>query len=94
MDLGHYIDRRFAATKFNILNLEVQCIKCNRWKDGNIYMFTRMLQRKHGRADITSYLNAWAKSRPDIFISYDDVEWLIKYYQKLIKIKNGKHTAN
>jgi len=84
-DAGHYIDRRWESLKYSLLNLEVQCRRCNRLLDGNIPAFERQLSTKYGGGWIVSFLdNAKHKFKP---LDSEEVEWLISYLRIGIKSK-------
>jgi hypothetical protein len=87
MDTGHFIDRRFAATKFNPLNLEVQCVHCNRHLDGNIEVYKKQLMIKYGGWDVVSHLNH--ASLNGKLPSKSDVQGLITIYRKMVDLKNN-----
>lgn len=52
MHAGHYISRRFNATLFDERNVHAQCMNCNRWKYGNIGLYTLKLQEMYGENTI------------------------------------------
>ena len=89
MDTGHFIDRRWAATKYYLLNLEVQCRKCNRYLDGNLAVYKRQLETKHG-SWIISHLNGMRSlGRP---LEHHEVEWLILWMRDRRKKKESSYT--
>ena len=45
---GHFISRRFKATKFDPLNVHVQCISCNMYSHGNQYVYSLKLDETYG----------------------------------------------
>lgn len=86
MDTGHFIDRRHSATKWYLLNLEVQCKKCNRYLDGNLAAYSRQLINKHGEW-ITEHLNTMRSlGRP---LEKEEVEWLILWLREQRKAKES-----
>lgn len=48
LDCGHYRSRRFIQTRFDLLNLRVQCKLCNRYKNGNLEIFREKLVKELG----------------------------------------------
>jgi hypothetical protein len=49
MDAGHFITRAKASTKFDELNVQCQCKKCNIFSQGNQYEFALELDRQYGK---------------------------------------------
>ena len=47
-DAGHFISRRFEATRFDEKNVHGQCIKCNRFEYGNQYEHGKAIDRLYG----------------------------------------------
>ncbi len=80
MDTGHYIDRRHGAVKFNPLNIEIQCIKCNRFNSGNIEVFKKNIIRKYGQ-EVEEMLQREARS--GVEMKEEEILFLIDYYKTL-----------
>jgi NinG protein len=55
MHNGHYLSRRIIATRWNQINCNVQCERCNIELSGNIAKYREYLQQKHGEG-VTAYL--------------------------------------
>lgn len=47
-DAGHFISRRFEATRFDEKNVHGQCIKCNRFEYGNQFEHGKAIDRLYG----------------------------------------------
>lgn len=47
-DCGHMISRRFEATRFDEKNANAQCLKCNRFENGNQYEHGQFIDQKWG----------------------------------------------
>jgi hypothetical protein len=47
-DCGHYINRKHMATRYDEMNCNLQCIKCNRFDEGNIQGYRKGLIKKYG----------------------------------------------
>ena len=47
-DAGHFISRRFEATRFDEKNVHGQCIKCNRFEYGNQFEHGKAIDRIYG----------------------------------------------
>ena len=54
---GHYIKRTKRALRFNEINCQVQCLRCNNFLHGNDGVFRRNLVYKYGEEKIL-YLEA------------------------------------
>lgn len=48
MDAGHFKSKKYAATRFHELNVNGQCVSCNRMKDGNEKLYRINLIYKIG----------------------------------------------
>ena len=85
MDTGHYIDRRHGAVKFNPLNIEIQCMICNRLNNGQIEKYRKNLIERYG-ADVEELLHNEAKFGAPML--QHEVETMITYYKQLKKLKD------
>lgn len=47
-DCGHFISRRYEATRYNEKNSHGQCIKCNRFEYGNQFKHGQAIDRMYG----------------------------------------------
>ena len=47
-DAGHYISRVRKATMFDEMNVHAQCRKCNRFQEGNHFIYRKWLIEKYG----------------------------------------------
>lgn len=52
-DNGHYISRVFRATRWNLKNMGVQCLHCNRFIGGVQHVMRRHLVKLHGEDAIS-----------------------------------------
>lgn len=55
MHNGHYLSRRIIAIRWNQVNCNVQCERCNIELSGNLGRYRDYLQQKHG-AEVEEYL--------------------------------------
>lgn len=46
-DCGHYVNRGHNSTRYDELNCNAQCRKCNRFDEGNIYNYRKGLIKKY-----------------------------------------------
>jgi len=51
-DAGHYITRARKATMFDEMNVHAQCRHCNRFQEGNHFIYRMWLVDKYGAAEI------------------------------------------
>jgi len=47
-DAGHYISRSRKAVMFDEMNVHAQCRNCNRFKEGNHFLYRKWLIEKFG----------------------------------------------
>tara|TARA_R110002110_G_scaffold64449_10_gene178121 strand:- start:578 stop:988 length:411 start_codon:yes stop_codon:yes gene_type:complete len=86
---GHFQSRRHHSTRWNEVNCQVQCIKCNLFFYGEQYKFSLYLDAKYGEG--TSQ-ELEMKARQTKKMSRVDYEEKITYYKSLVhKIKLQKH---
>ena len=45
---GHFISRRYNATRFDERNVHLQCARCNMWGAGEQYKYSIAIDRKYG----------------------------------------------
>lgn len=87
-DCGHYINRQHMSTRFDEMNSNAQCRKCNRFMEGNIQGYRNGLIAKYGEQNVLILETKKSKMR-----KYSDFEYeqLIKYYKALnVKLKKEK----
>jgi hypothetical protein len=87
-DCGHYINRQHMATRFDEMNCNAQCRKCNRFDEGNIQGYRLGLIRKYGEQKVELL-----ELKKNTTKKYSEFEYkaLIKYYTVLSnKIKGEK----
>ena len=47
-DCGHYINRQHNSVRYDEMNCNAQCRKCNRFDEGNIHGYRKGLIKKYG----------------------------------------------
>lgn len=77
-DCGHYINRQHMATRFDEMNCNAQCRKCNRFMEGNIQGYRQGLLSKYGEQKVLILESMKGRTR-----KFSDFEYteLIKYYK-------------
>jgi uncharacterized C2H2 Zn-finger protein len=53
-DAGHYISRVRKSVMFDETNVHAQCRKCNRFMEGNHFLFRKWLAEKYGEKEVAS----------------------------------------
>ena len=88
MQNGHFQSRRHHATRWNEQNCEVQCVKCNMFKQGEQWKFGIRLDAKYGLGTAQD-LEFLAKQITKV--NRSDYEENISYYKDAVeKLKNEK----
>ena len=88
MQCGHFQSRRHHSTRWNELNCQVQCVKCNMYEQGEQFKFGMALEGKYseGTSEELEFL-----ARTIIKVSRIDYEEKISYYKDLVeKLKKEK----
>ncbi len=81
-DCGHFVSRRYLATRWNEQNCNAQCRHCNRFLEGNKYGYSKGIDKKYGKgtADKLEALKHQKTKITDI-----EAKYMIKEYQMKIK---------
>ena len=59
---GHFISRVVLSTRFDPVNVQVQCFACNVWRRGNPAEYAGYLQRTYGHGVIETLLTEKRKT--------------------------------
>ena len=78
-DAGHFISRRFEATRFDEKNVHGQCIKCNRFEYGNQFEHSKAIDRIYGDKTADFLLQ---KSKMLCKRSIEDYEYIAQEYKE------------
>lgn len=81
-DAGHFINRRWMATRWREDNVHGQCRSCNRFDEGNAVGYTMFMIDKYGR-DHVEYLQG-LKNAGQKFTT-TELELMIQDYKNRIK---------
>lgn len=88
-DCGHFVSRRFAATRWHEKNCHPQCHYCNRFMEGVKEEYSIRLEKKYGMG-ILQELNE--EKRKELNFTMDDYfEIEEKYKQKVKELKDAAH---
>ena len=82
MDAGHFISRRFEATRYDEMNCNAQCLKCNRFENGNQFAHGKAIDRLYGLGTSDKIL---ALSRKIMKRTQFDYEVIADYYKSAIE---------
>lgn len=80
-DAGHWINRRWMATRWREDNVHAQCRSCNRFDEGNSTGYALFMIEKYGKEHL-DYLNS-IKNAGYKYTDFE-LELLIKEYKKKI----------
>jgi hypothetical protein len=75
---GHFMSRKHYATRWDEVNVQVQCPKCNLFGQGEQYMFGLHLDIKYGKGTAEALQQ---KARNTVKLSNDDLNELIEKYK-------------
>lgn len=81
-DAGHFISRRFECTKYDEKNVNAQCVKCNRFENGNQYEQSLRIDKKWGEGTSKDLSD---KSKMTCKKDRYTYEYLINEYKQKIK---------
>ena len=81
LDCGHFISRRFQATRYDERNANAQCLKCNRFENGNQYAHGKAIDKKYGKGTADELFN---KSRMHCKRTKSDFERIAKEYKQKV----------
>lgn len=87
MDNGHFIKRQHMSLRYNEINCNAQCRKCNWLGQGEDVKYAAALQKKYG-PDIVEKL-LLAKNKTVKFTQFE-IDQMTKYYTE--KLKEFKKT--
>jgi len=88
-DAGHYVSRKNLGLRYDEKNVNLQCVECNRFNEGNMIGYNHGLVEKYGEG-VISYLNSHIHNICKIGKS--EYNESIKYYQKRVnELKKQKN---
>lgn len=77
-DAGHFISRRYLATRYDERNCNAQCMKCNRFESGRQYEHGLAIDVKYGEGTAKELLG---KSQTTTRFTQMDFEEIAKKYK-------------
>ena len=78
-DCGHFLSRRFQSTRYDEQNAHAQCLKCNRFENGNQFEHSKAIDEKYGEGTADELLQ---KSKMICKRKKSDFEWIAKEYKQ------------
>lgn len=54
---GHFISRRYSATRYDERNVNLQCAGCNMWGGGEQYKYSLAIDKKYGKGTAEELYN-------------------------------------
>lgn len=82
LDAGHFVNCKHLSLKFSEINVNAQCIPCNRFDEGNAAGYALGIMKKYDEGQLI-LLNI-AKNKTIKFTEFELTE-IIKHYRKLNK---------
>lgn len=82
MQCGHFQSRRHLATRFDELNCQPQCVKCNMFEQGEQFKFHIKLNAKYGEG---TSLDLQKKAMRTVKFTREDYNEKISYYKSSVK---------
>lgn len=81
MHAGHFMSRTKYATRWDEENVQVQCVRCNRFSQGEQYLFSLYLGADKAKELYDKSLTSWSKS-------IEELQRTIEHYVSLNKKMN------
>lgn len=79
---GHFISRRHKATKFDEMNVHLQCVSCNTFHNGRQFEYSLFLDKRYGPGTAERLLQ---KSRQTYKMTSKEIDELTKEYKEKVK---------
>ncbi len=81
LQCGHFQSRRHLATRFDDINCQVQCVKCNMFNQGEQYIFSLNLDANYGEGTAQEL-----KFKANLTLKISRAEYMekISYYKKSV----------
>ena len=84
LQCGHFMSRKSYSTRWDEMNCNVQCVKCNMFEQGMSYVFGLNLNKDFGDGTAEGLLQ---KSKQIVKLQNYELEELITKYTALVKKK-------
>lgn len=79
---GHFLPETHQMTRFHPVNVNSQCIRCNRWLHGNNFGYAKGLAERIGAKPVWQLMQTWGQT-----YSYtrEQLEQLMAFYKAKVK---------
>jgi hypothetical protein len=81
-NVGHFISRQCKRVRWDLRNIHLQCVHCNKWKSGNYGEYRRALLERYGEA-VVDWMETIGKL-PPAYTCFD-LELLVKELEQELK---------
>ena len=81
LQCGHFQSRRYYSTRWDKLNCQVQCAKCNIFSQGEQYIFGQRLDQTYGEGTSNELM---MKAKHLVKLSTNELEEMINVYKNLV----------
>lgn len=78
LQCGHFVKRQHLAVRFDEMNCNGQCVRCNKWLHGNDGEYAAWIVRHHGDFNLNRLL---AAKHQTVKMTRADYEALIERYK-------------
>ena len=78
---GHFMSRRFMATRYDPQNIHLQCPYCNTFLGGRAYEYSKFIDNKYGK-NTADYL--LERSRNTVKYSVSDLQEIYQKFKNLL----------
>jgi len=81
VDAGHFMSRACMSTRFDEMNVQFQCKRCNGFRSGEQYLFSKHLDEQYGEGTAEALLIASKKTRK---FTRDELEQMYHHYKRRV----------
>lgn len=78
---GHFQSRKHYSTRWDEINCQVQCPKCNIWNSGEQFLFAKNLDSKYGKGTAN---RLHIKAQQTVKLANFEIEELIIKYKNFV----------
>jgi hypothetical protein len=81
-NVSHYISRRYLSTRWDLHNIHLSCVYCNKYLSGNLIEYRKTLVQKYGLQEVERLEMIYKMST---HYSTFDLEMLLQNFEALLK---------
>ncbi|MHC5062263.1 MAG: recombination protein NinG [Planctomycetota bacterium] len=81
VDAGHFMSRACMSTRWDEQNVQFQCKRCNGFRSGEQFLFSKHLDEKYGEGTAEALLIASKKTRK---FTRDELEQMYHHYKRRV----------